>query len=109
MAESDVQRAILDWLAWHGILAWRTNSGAHIFEDSSGRRRMFRGAPAGTADIIGILPGGRFLAIECKTAQGRLRPAQKEFIDQVNELGGLAFVARNIEDVEERIYPPGRP
>ena len=52
----------------------------------------------GVADIIGC-HDGRMFAIEIKTEKGRVTPYQQRFIDRVNDAGGLAFVARSIEDV----------
>lgn len=52
----------------------------------------------GIADIIGCHQG-RMFAIEIKTDKGRVSPHQQKFLDAVNEAGGLAFVARCIEDV----------
>ncbi len=61
-------------------------------------RTIFR--MKGVADIIGCLPGGQFLAIEVKSKVGRLSPDQKIFLKTVNDLGGKAFMARSVEDVE---------
>ena len=55
----------------------------------------------GVADIIGILPSGRFLAIELKSATGTLTKEQKAFLEAIRTNGGVSFVARSIEDVEE--------
>ena len=33
----------------------------------------------GVTDILGVLPGGQFLALEVKTAKGKLTPAQADF------------------------------
>ena len=54
----------------------------------------------GVADILGILPGGRFLAIELKSATGTLTKEQKSFLEAINANGGVAFMARSIEDVK---------
>ena len=66
--------------------------------------------PKGVSDIIGILPkgvaasdGGRFLAIEVKRPGGRVSPHQQQFIDRVNRMGGLGFVAYSVEDVITRL------
>ena len=56
----------------------------------------------GVPDIIGIFRG-RFLGIEVKSKAGRLTTAQKIFIDEINMAGGIAFVARSIDDVAEKL------
>jgi hypothetical protein len=65
-----------------------------------GRVRSFRGL-RGVSDVLGVLPGGRFLAIECKGPTGRPSPEQVEFIERVRAAGGVAFVARSLEDVKK--------
>lgn len=57
----------------------------------------------GVSDVLGCLPNGRMLAIEVKTSTGRLSPHQRLFIDRVNLNGGLAFVARSLDDVKEKL------
>ena len=52
----------------------------------------------GVADIIGCYKG-RFLAIEIKTDKGVVSDHQKNFLDRVTKAGGLALVARSIDDV----------
>jgi hypothetical protein len=42
-----------------------------------------------------------YTALEVKTKTGRLRAAQKKFIDLVRAAGGLAGVVRSPEDAEE--------
>lgn len=49
----------------------------------------------GVSDILGIAPGGRFLAIEVKTQSGKLSTDQRAFIRKVQDSGGIAFVARS--------------
>ena len=58
----------------------------------------------GVSDIIGCIPKtGRFLAIEVKRPGGKPTPEQQQFIDTINQAGGLAFVARNVEEVEQAL------
>ena len=42
-----------------------------------------------------------FAAIEVKTAGGRLGEEQRKFLQQVQQLGGLAGVARSLTDAEQ--------
>ena len=55
----------------------------------------------GSADIIGILPDGKFLAVECKSDNGRLSEAQKIFLDKIKNMGGISVVARTFKDIEK--------
>jgi hypothetical protein len=60
------------------------------------------GSTPGIPDIIGIWKG-KFLAIEVKTRLGKLSEQQIQKLDEINQAGGLAFVARNIDDVIEQL------
>ena len=51
-----------------------------------------------TQDMVGK-PIARFLSIEVKTPEGRLSEPQKTWRDNVNRAGGLAIVARDLQDV----------
>ena len=96
-SEADILHAILDYLALRGITAWRVNSGATKIGD-----RYIRFGKKGMADILGILkPNGRLLAIEVKRPGGRATPEQLAFLKQVNDAGGLGFVACSVEKVIE--------
>ena len=98
--ESDIIKVILEYLAYNHIFSWRNNTGAFPIETGAGKRRYFSPGIPGMSDILGVLPDGRMLAIEVKTAKGRVSPLQNAFIMIINRCGGLAFVARSIEDVE---------
>jgi hypothetical protein len=99
--------AVLKRLRLHPKVHWveRMNSGAGQLKFADGGasqwiRFGWRGAP----DIIGQLKaeyGGAILCVECKTRSGRLRPEQEMFLNQVRCGGGVAFVARSQDDVEE--------
>jgi Holliday junction resolvase len=56
------------------------------------------GSFIGVSDIIGIYKG-RYLAIEVKAPKKEPSENQRAFIDRVNHEGGLAFVARSVDDV----------
>jgi penicillin-binding protein-related factor A (putative recombinase) len=56
----------------------------------------------GIPDIIGCYKG-RMIAIEVKAPKGKVSPYQEQFIRQINEAGGLAFVARDIDTVIDQL------
>lgn len=89
------------------IFTWKTKT-VGTFDSKLGRFRksspMYR---KGVADIIGILPEGRLLAIEVKSQKGRLSPEQKIFLEEINTRGGVAFVARSVSDVEAQFLSRG--
>lgn len=68
-----------------------------VVRDERGRVHSF-GLRKGSADLIGWVRIGHlavFLSIEIKTATGKLRPEQQQWMNNINESGGIAFVARN--------------
>jgi len=106
-SEHLIQNAILRYLELDRRVAWarRFNTGAQVVEqvNAQGRkvRRFIRYAFPGCADILGQLSGcGRFLAIEVKAAKGDATEAQREFLRAVTDAGGVAVIARSIEDVK---------
>jgi hypothetical protein len=68
--------------------------------------RPFHGMSEGVLDLIGFV-GPRFVAIEGKAGRDRLRPGQQAFIEAVLAAGGLAGVARTVEDAHRILYPTG--
>lgn len=98
--ESLIKKQIIAYLDMCGITNWQIFT-TGIPDFKSGKR--FRKNPSkGVSDIQGILaPNGRHLAIEVKTKTGRVTPEQNAHIERVNAAGGVAFVARSVEDVIE--------
>ncbi len=102
MKEQATVRAILQFLHLHHISAWRMNTGA-FRAAYKGTTRFHRFGVKGMSDIIGILPGGKFLAIEVKQPRNQPAPAQRGFLDEVMVMGGEAFVAHSVAEVKERL------
>jgi hypothetical protein len=61
------------------------------------------GSAPGLPDLTGCLKDGRAFWIEVKTPAGRLSDHQVRFIKNIQDAGGIAFVARSIEDVIENL------
>ena len=95
--EGAIVKACLEYLNLKGIFAWRNNSGA--LRDKTNRPVMF-GKP-GSADILGILPGGKFICVECKAGKGKPTEKQKEFLGRISKMGGCAILAWSVNDVEK--------
>ena len=94
--ESQIQKAILDWLRWQGVFCWKVNN-AGIKKPNGG---YIPTGKKGVSDIIGVLKGGIFLAIEVKRPGCYPSEFQKDFIKGIQESGGIAFVAHSVFDVE---------
>ena len=94
-SEANIMNDCMIALSKAGCLIWRNNTG--VLNDANGRPIKF-GLCKGSADLIGIAKDGRFLAVECKTRTGRVRPEQELFIAAVKRAGGRAGVARSVQD-----------
>ena len=101
--ESAVIQQVKQVIKMTGLKIQRINTGS--FQIGAGQnRRYIKTAEAGTCDFEGYDNQGRFVAIECKRPSGgRLSPAQKERIEDINAKGGVAFVAHSGEEALEQL------
>lgn len=106
MNEQQIQQHIRLACSRGPVRLYRNNTGT--LRDVNGRPVTF-GLAVGSADLIGwttrtITPdmvGQRvavFTSIEVKSATGRLRPEQQQWLDAVQAAGGIAGVARSVKD-----------
>lgn len=103
LSEKMIQDQILSFLKSKQIFAWQNKSTGTYDPTKKMFRRPGLWFKKGTSDILGILPGGLLLAIEVKTKKGRPTPEQTLFIEDITQRGGIAFIARSIEDVEKHL------
>jgi hypothetical protein len=68
--EGRILAGCLRYLEVRGVYHWRNSTGAVQIRPG----RWYRFGKVGSSDILGILPGGRFLAVEVKARGGRLSP-----------------------------------
>jgi hypothetical protein len=101
--EGKVKADCLEYLRLIGAFVWNNPTGA--YQARPGEWVHF--GKTGSADIIGLLPGGRFLAVECKANNGRLSDKQQDFLDTVMSLGGIAIVARSHADLADSLKQRG--
>ena len=104
--EKEIQKACLDWLALNSIFAWRNNTGAYRVM-AGGREHFVRYGYKGSSDIIGVLPDGKFLAVEVKGKYGKLTIDQEEFLQRINDNGGVGFVVFHINDLINKLSQHG--
>ena len=96
-SEQDILSLIRLALSERGIISWRNNTGA--LKDKDGRLIRY-GLCQGSSDIIGIMPDGRFLAIEVKKPGKKPTPEQLNFIEAIRRHGGVAGVVHSPEELE---------
>lgn len=108
--ESAILAAIRQRLGMESdLVLWRLSQGGVV---RRGRHTMRTGLVAGAADLIGILTHtdpsaedgevwgkvGRFVALEVKSARGRVSTEQAQWIELVHRHGGFAAVVRSVND-----------
>jgi len=112
-AETRLQQEIMLALSEAGCVVWRHNVGqawlGNVIHQAGNQvtladaHKMPYGLCVGGSDILGIAPDGRFLAVEVKTPKGRASKPQVAFIDGVIAAGGIAGIARSINDALDLI------
>lgn len=87
---------VLKALRAHPAVVWceRMNSGAAKIGN-----RFIRFGFTGCPDVLGQLRDGRLLGVEVKSHNGKLSTQQSVFIERIKSAGGVAFLARNCNDV----------
>ena len=73
-------------------------AGIWHFKHWSGKYSML-----GISDLLGVLPDGRFLAIEVKTKGKKASKDQREFLDAINRNNGVGIVVDSLEDLIEKM------
>jgi len=68
-----------------------------------GRFTVSYGLCRGSADLIGIGPGGKFISAEIKTGEGVLSAVQRAWLQLVRKYGGSGFVWRSLEEAERDV------
>ena len=107
-SEQSIQQLIRLKLSNGPVRLLRNNTG--VLQDKNGRPVQF-GLAKGSADLIGwktvtVTPEmvgqqvAVFTSIEVKTPTGRIRPEQERWMRVVQAAGGIAGVARSVEDAE---------
>lgn len=111
-AESTLQAAIRAEAQRLGVYLWRNNSG--VLPDRRGVPVRFGlgnesarlNAVLKSSDLIGIAPGGRFVAIEVKApgwigVRNERERAQENFINLVRAQGGIAGFVTSLAQLQE--------
>jgi hypothetical protein len=105
-SETGLVKACLQYMQFQGIYCWRQNTGA-MERRHKGKRRFIRFGAPGISDIIGCMPNGKFIAVECKVGRNTLTPSQLAFLQQIREADGIAIVAYSVDDVVEALASIG--
>lgn len=116
--ESALLRQIVDYLRMmqvRGRVVWfaRLNGGSVVAGAGPARRFVrfyhlyLRGREPlgqGMADLCGMLPDGRYFALEVKRPGEKPSEAQRNFLESVRAAGGIGVVVRGFEDVASVLF-----
>ena len=83
-----------------GITVWKNATG---YARSMDGERIISYGLKGSADILGICQGGRFVSIEVKTGSSKLKKEQLAFKRMVESYGGIYLEARSVDDVVKKL------
>lgn len=101
MSETDLKRACWTFLTMKGCTVWIQNQGAVGGTYANGKRRFvkFTHGVEGISDIVGVMPSGRFIAVETKMKGNKPTELQAAFIQRVKASGGLALVIYSLDQL----------
>ena len=103
LREKDIQNAILEWLKWQPrAFCWQNGTKGSWNPTTQRFHSLPKHCKRGAADILGMWDE-RFLAIEVKMPGKHPTEFQHIFLDEINRRGGIAFVARSVDDVSRRL------
>lgn len=98
--EHNIQNNIRIALAPYAVV-FRANVGSGVTYDG---RHFSTGLPKGFSDLFGFrYSDGKIFFMEVKTPQGKLRPEQKHFLEQMKKYGAICGVVRSEKDALELI------
>lgn len=107
MKESELLSYALTCLKRSGLVAWRVPNGP-VIQSRCGQVYYKPSPIKGFPDIAGVMPNGKFFAIELKTEKGRLSVEQREWITKLNMSGAMAIVLRSRDEIDEFIEAASR-
>ena len=105
-SEAALVRAVIEYLTARGAKAWRNNAGVILLQSATGRTRAVTMSEKGLPDVVGVLPGGRMVAVECKRPGNTLSGFQKYQLEELRTRNALVIVAYSIKDVEVALAAP---
>lgn len=98
MKETDIQKAICDYLAYKHYFFWRQNTSAILNHATGKFKSMPKYSLNGIPDII-LIKDGQFIGLEVKMPKGVQSEHQKTFEKFCIRAGGKYHLVKSIEDV----------
>lgn len=111
ITETDVQKAIKQYLELRGFRMYRRNVGG-AYAMRLGREQFVRFSEPGAADLTGWEIGtGRTIEVEVKKPGARTNPKrqalQRAWLDQAKRDGCIAFRAASVQEADEQLAAYG--
>lgn len=106
-AETKIQNNIIAALRRRGVWVFRLSAGTNIGHTPDGRRFANRGVPAGTPDLICLLPGSRVVWLEVKTKTGKLNNNQVKWHGHAGRIGHAVYVVRTTQEAVDALEEQG--
>lgn len=100
MTHQEFVNKLLKHLSIAGCRVWANQTGV---AQTLKTGHVIRYGLKGSADITGIISGGKRIEIECKVGKDFLKPEQINFRKMIESLGGIYIVARNIDETVDEI------
>ena len=102
MSETNLRNAMLDYLGYKNIYCWLNNTQGNYnkFTNTYYKNPRLR---KGIADIIGLMPNGRLLAIECKVGKNKQTESQIEFEKEIIANKGIYILAYDLDELEKKL------
>ena len=98
LSERQIEIQILEYLNLKGIFAWKVKTMGTFDPVAKKFRTPSKYYITGQPDISAIYQG-KFIGIEVKSKTGKASRNQLAFLQRIRENGGIAIIARSVEDV----------
>jgi hypothetical protein len=105
ISEHQIQNTILELLKWRQLFYWRNNTGAvaRSYTNKAGQtsHSFVRFGQKGLPDILVVMPTGKLLGIEVKSATGKPSPDQLACQQVFRETNAEYLIVRSSEEVND--------
>lgn len=95
MKESEIQKAIIEYLTLKRVFHYRNNSGGFKNEKTN---HFYRFGTPGSPDIVCVFKG-QYVGIEVKKPGGKQNPNQIQFQKDLEKAGGMYVLAYSLDEV----------
>lgn len=95
ISEQTLVNQVIAYLKISGHYVWRQNTGAMTTKEG----RFIKFGHKGISDVLGVTNDGKFIAVECKVGKNKPSQFQTDFLEEINDHGGVGILAYTLDDV----------